>query len=892
VPARFVLLGADRVSFRLGRWDRTRPLVIDPALVYSTLVGGSAIDDSRSIAVDGSGNAYITGRSASLNFPTTAGVFQPARSGPGDAFVTKLNATGSAVAYSTYLGGTGDESGDGIAVDGSGNAYLTGVTDSTNFPTTAGAPQITLGGSADAFVAKLDATGATLAFSTYLGGAQTDLPKDIAIDASGNAYVTGITSRDFPTTPGAFQPAPHPVPSGSASFQLDAFVTKVSSTGTALLYSTYLGGSYEDAGRAIAVDSAGNAYVTGSTRDPAGTSAADDFPTTAGAFQTSGGATNYDAFVTKLNPTGSALVYSTYLGGTTAPTANDDGEGIAVDAAGNAYVVGSTGSGNFPTTPGVVKTSLTGATHDGFVTKLNPTGSALAYSTYLGGVDFDAATGVALDTAGNAYVTGQTQSSDFPTNGGAPQPAYAGGGDAFATKLNATATAFAYSTYLGGDAVDAGSRIAVDSSGNAYVTGNSGATTTTKFPTTAGAFQATNVGSADAFVTKIATTTTDAVPPTTTIALSPSAPNGLNGWYVSPVHVTISATDNTGGLGVAETRCVLDPATTPATFADLPATPCPSLGPGADVTANGQHTVYAASRDTAGNMESPVVSKSFKIDQTSPTTVIATAPSGSAQHVTVSATDNAGGSGVDVTRCVLDPAAAPATFADLPTAPCPFLGAGGDVTTAGSHTIYAASRDLAGNVEGPPIVSATFTVTGGGGGGDLRARCQGKTWFLLNERGTIKVLVTDRSGNVVARLSERAQTSSGGSKSQPFTFSDSAGNTVSVRCHYLVVYRLRFLAPEAGQDFKAGSQIRVVFVLEDINHYRISDAEAQRLVNGCDAKVRLDNGGGQCARYDADANTFTRDIQTRAGTRAARITVEIFDGDVLLNRATRKIKLH
>src|SRR5213078_311962 len=300
--------------------------------------GGSGIDDGLGIAVDALGNAYVTGFTGSANFPTTAGAFQTTFGGIVDAFVTKFNPPGTGLVYSSYLGGSGVDDGLGIAVDALRNAYVTGFTGSTNFPTTAGAFQTTFGGTEDAFVTKLNPMGTGLVYSTYLGGSGVDDGFGIAVDALRNAYVTGFTgSTNFPTTAGAFQT--------TGGDTVDAFVTKLNPTGTGLVYSTYLGGSSDDEGLAIAVDALGNAYVTGITFST-------NFPATAGAFQTTLGGTE-DAFVTTLNATGSLLVYSTYLGGSDV----DDGLGIAVDARGNAYVTGFTGSTNFPTTAGAFQTT-------------------------------------------------------------------------------------------------------------------------------------------------------------------------------------------------------------------------------------------------------------------------------------------------------------------------------------------------------------------------------------------------------------------------------------------------------------------------------------------------------------------------------------------------------
>ena len=484
IPGGYVLKGADQVGFQVAAYDLSRPLVIDPVLFYSTYVGGTGNDTGGSVAVDTAGNAYITGNTNSLDFPTAPGAFQIAYNGGlNDVFVTKLNPTGSGLVYSTYLGGSGNDEvrgGGQIVVDATGSAYVAGLTDSLNFPTTLGAFQLTSAGGADAFVTKLDPSGSILLYSTYLGGSNDDGAAGITVDAVGSAYVAGFSnSSNFPTTVGAFQTT-------RVDFQ-EGFVTKLNPVGSGLVYSTYHRGTNGISG--VALDAAGNAYVTGETN-------LTNLPTTLGAFQpsNSGGA---DAYVSKLNPSGSGLVYATYLGG----SGRDGGVGIAVDTAGNAYVSGATQSPNFPTTLGAFQTSTAGGT-DAYVAKVNPFGTGLVYSTYLGGSGLDQALAIAIDSVGNAYVTGSTQSANFPIVPGAFQTTNAGGFDAFVTKLNPFGTGLVYSTYLGGSGDDHGVGIAVDAlpNPNAYVTG---LTLSTNFPTTPGAFDTTFNGLTDAFVAKI-----------------------------------------------------------------------------------------------------------------------------------------------------------------------------------------------------------------------------------------------------------------------------------------------------------------------------------------------------------------------------------------------------
>ena len=361
VAASYIPLGTGRVGFQLGAYDPTRQLIIDPVLVYSTYLGGSGFDQGYAIAVDAQGNAFVTGQTAAIDFPTTPGAFQT-NYGGGDAFVAKLNPSGSALVYSTYINGAG---GNGIAVDSSGNAYITGDAGPLNFPTTAGAFQTSPMGY-DTFVTKLNPAGSALVYSARFGGNLDDFGRGIALDGTGNAYITGwtvcrSTICTFPTI-NAFQP-------NFAGGNNDAFVTKINSSGSSLIYSTYLGGGKiingtEDWGEAIAVDSFGSAYVTGYTYSP-------DFPVTAGAFDTT--RAGLDAFVTKFTPDGASLVYSTFLGG----AGREQGQGIAVDANGNAYVTGITESFDspftsayegFPVTSGVFQTK---GSYDALVTKLN-----------------------------------------------------------------------------------------------------------------------------------------------------------------------------------------------------------------------------------------------------------------------------------------------------------------------------------------------------------------------------------------------------------------------------------------------------------------------------------------------------------------------------------------
>ena len=468
VAGEYRMKGDNSFGFELSSsYNPALPLVIDPVLSYSTYLGGSSSDYGYGIAVDGSGNVYITGGSPSTNFPTE-GEYQTYQ-GSWDVFVTKLNSSGSALVYSTYLGGSGSDGGHGIAVDGSGNAYIAGFTLSTDFPTE-GAYQTDQGGW-DVFVTKLNSSGNALVYSTYLGGTGTDLALEIALDGSGNAFVTGYTdSPDFPTQ-GEYQ---------AYQGNLDVFVTKLNSFGNALVYSTYLGGAGDDYGKGIALDGSGNAYITGYTRST-------DFPTE-GEYQPD--QAGFDVFVTKLNFSGNALVHSTYLGGAD----NDFGSDIALDGSGNAYLTGWTFSTDFPTDGAY---EIHQGSRDVFVTKLNSSGNALIYSTFLGGSGSDEGEGIVVDGLGYAYITGNTTSNDFPT-----VDAYQtqqSSVDAFVTRLSSFGHFLVFSTYLGGADNDLGLGIAVDASGNTYITG---VTLSTNFPIQ-GEYQ-TDQGWLDVYVTKFA----------------------------------------------------------------------------------------------------------------------------------------------------------------------------------------------------------------------------------------------------------------------------------------------------------------------------------------------------------------------------------------------------
>jgi len=516
--------------FRLGRYDHSRPLVIDPLMVpcFSTYLGGVDNDRATAIAIDSSGNTYVAGYTLSNNFPT-ANPYQGSHRGNGDVFIAKLNPDSTGLVYSTYFGGNGWDQASAIAVDSSGNTYVTGYTLSANFPTV-NPCQGSYSGSGDAFVAKLSPAGNSLVYSTYLGGSNTDNANAIAIDSAGNAYLTGYThSNDFPTD-GPYQ--------ASNSGFSDAFITKLNSTGNGLIYSTYLGGITEEKSFAIAVDSSDNTYVAGYTLST-------NFPT-ANPYQVSTGG-SYDAFITKLNPSGSGLVYSTYLGG----NGFDQANAIAVESSGSVYVAGWTDSANFPVA-GPCQASKDGG-QDAFVTKLNPSGNGLVYSTYLGGSNDDRAYALAVDSSSSVYITGYTGSGNFPT--AAPCQASNGGGqDAFAAKLNPPGSGLLYSTYLGGSSDDNAYTIAVDPSGNTYV---AGFTLSANFPTI-NPCQTLNKGGQDAFVTKLIPASNNADLSSLAVSAGTLNPGFAPGTTLYTVHVANAVTSITLTPTVADATATVN----------------------------------------------------------------------------------------------------------------------------------------------------------------------------------------------------------------------------------------------------------------------------------------------------------------------------------------------
>ena len=489
------------------------PWAAEADLIWSTFLGGSGADYGYDIATDPSGRIWLTGFTESVDFPATSGAFDTT-AGDRDAFVASLDPTGSELLLATFLGGESWEEGFGLALDNAGSAYVTGYTQSADFPVTAGAVDSAVGGITDAFVVKLTPGGEGLCYATLLGGSEDEQGYAIAVDDSGRASVIGITdSDDFPTTPGAFQQ--------TYNGQLDAFVVRLDQTGTALEYATFLGGNKSDYGWDVVLNGSDSVCVAGYTYSS-------DFPTTAGAFDTTfGGPT--DVFVARLDLAGGDLFFSTFLGG----SFYDAARSIATDAEGHVYVTGYTKSLDFPITPGSLDTTISIFDTDGFVTKFSPDGSALSYSTYLGGDKDDSGYGIILDVSGRACVIGFTESEDFPTTCAAFDETFNGERDIFLTVLNPSGSALDYATFLGGSEDDYGWNLILDGSDEICLVGY---TRSADFPVTGGAFQDSLSGGEDVIVARLFPGATPVESETIVASLPEGCALGQN--YPNPFNAT------------------------------------------------------------------------------------------------------------------------------------------------------------------------------------------------------------------------------------------------------------------------------------------------------------------------------------------------------------------
>ncbi len=569
VAARFAARGNGEFGVELGAYDRSRELVIDPVLTYSTYLGGALADEARGLAVDAAGNAYVVGSTVSADFPGTS---RGMTFGGQDVFVAKLNPSGRAIDWATYIGGTGTDTGTAIAIDAAGALYITGQTASTNFPVSATPFQANLaGGSAvtDAFAAKLSADGQTLIYSTYIGGSLSDNGNAIAVDARGAAYIAGRTdSTDFPSTTRETLPA-----RGAG----DGFVTKVAPDGATLVYSSFLGGFALDVVHAIAIDSAGAAFVTGETRS-------ENFPFTETAYQRERRGAS-DAFVSKLAVDGASLVYSSYYGG----DGQETSRAIAIDRFGAAYITGITSSANLPVSfNGAQRSPL--LLPDAFAAKIDPAGSSLVYGTYIGGDSEDQGNAISLDATGAAYIGGQTTSANYPTVNDGPlgaEPAK-GGFDGFVTRISSGGNFLHFSTHYGGTGADAILAIATDARGRIWIAGT---TDSTNLPTSTGALATRAPGVTDGFVALLSEISVAVTPGSVTLgaretqqfsATVTNVGNTAVRWSIFPEIGTISTT----GLYTA-----------PATFTGSPSITVSAISL-ADGTKIGQATVTLVSRIT------------------------------------------------------------------------------------------------------------------------------------------------------------------------------------------------------------------------------------------------------------------------------------------------------
>lgn len=480
VECRFIRTETGAIAFKVGNYNPEATLVIDP-LVFSTLVGGAEDDLMLTICRDSSGNIFTGGYSLSADFPTNDGAYDITYQAGRDIVICKYNSDASTMMFATYLGGEGDDMPQGLASSSNGSILITGWTRSRQFPTTAGAFRSTIDSANTAsFLTRLSPTGDSLLFSTYVTASYGDFAFSLATDPQGYAYLTGRTlNQEFPTSAGAFDSV--------LRANYDTYVLKMNPAGDSIVAATLIGGDNLDEANSIALDGDGNVYLAGVTRSS-------DFPVTPSAYHDDRSG-NSQVFISKFNPALTQLLYSTVFGG----DGDDYANGIAVTTDGAAVVAGRTLSANFPTTPSALLAAPP-ALENAFVTRLSADGSALEFSSFLGGTGVDRITGMGIDDRGNPYVVGQTSSADFPTTPDADFPTIAGGDDAFVAKIHSSGTRLLYSSFFGSDLRDEAIAVAVDDPGNAYV---AGFTSAPNFPTTSGAANRTHSGKRDGFLLKL-----------------------------------------------------------------------------------------------------------------------------------------------------------------------------------------------------------------------------------------------------------------------------------------------------------------------------------------------------------------------------------------------------
>jgi len=643
IAAHYVQNQNNTVTFALAPCDSHHPLIIDPQLVYATFLGGTSSDTGFDIAADADGNAYITGLTASTDFPTEKPLQDKlASTGSANAFITKLSAEGDGLIYSTYLGGSGGGAlsegdwGSGIAIDSTGNAYITGFTFSNDFPTTAGAFQPNAPGSGVSFVTKLSAAGDKLLYSTYLGGSNSGgfltAPK-IAIDADGNAYVAGTTyADDYPTINSTY--------SGAG----DCTISKLNPIGSGLLFSTYLGGKGQDECNSIAVGAFGNAYVTGVTLS-------DDFPFTLSVGKGSG-------FVVKFNNSGNGMIFSTQLGGTSGNHGDAGGGAVAIDADSNIYLAGTTTATDFPVTLNAFQQTFGGGNTDGYVMKLDSAGANILIATYLGGDFGEGCAAITLDPSGKIFVTGSTNSDDFPVTGDALQKGFSGGvADVFVAELDpgsvGTGT-LVYSTYMGGSVTENAFGIATDSSGNVYVVGN---TSSSDFPHSQHALQTSFAGGAnDGFVAKFAGSGGGSGQPANINATSGSSQGAIVGAQAS-ASMSATVTDSNGhGVSGQSVTFTAPSSGASGTFAGgssttQATTDSNGVATAAAFTANstpGSYTVSATVAGVGGSASFTLTNVDFSLAQATAGTVQITAGSSATAALNLTTAPNGAALPVDV----------------------------------------------------------------------------------------------------------------------------------------------------------------------------------------------------------------------------------------------------
>ncbi len=580
IEGHYRLIDAYRVGFEIGAYDKSLPLVIDPTISYCTYLGGSGLTSITGVAADASSNLYVTGWTEALNFPT-AGAVEATNQGDVDVIVAKLNTAGTTLLYATYIGGSASDRGAAIAVDSLGEAYVTGSTSSSNFPRVL-SNRTAIGGSTTVFALKLNAAGNTLLYSGYIGGTNYDAGTAIAVDANENAYIAGETqSANFPIQ--------NPVQSAFAG-GTDAFVTKLNSTG-AITFSTYLGGSGNDAAGGIAVDSLGDIFVSGGTSST-------NFPIVSAYQSALPGAQG--AFLTKIGYAG-AIAFSTYLGGSGGSP--QQATAVALDSAGNPYVVGVTTSTNFPVTAGAFQTALAGS-QSAFLTKMTSTGSGLVYSTYLGGSSYDWASGVVVNAAGNAYVAGYTSSLNFP-QASAVQASFGGLYDGFVSEFNFAGNGLLFSTYYGGSGSDSINAIALDPSANIFVGGQTSSTNLN----VVNDLQSSNNASSTGWVMRLGVTSVPATIPSVT-SVTPTSGSG------SSVTFTATYGDTGGGAAISAAALLVNASATvgygcyvsynPATnlfsiYADAGTSVLSTVAPGGSSAQNDQCALNGAGSSAAAS---------------------------------------------------------------------------------------------------------------------------------------------------------------------------------------------------------------------------------------------------------------------------------------------------